>query len=151
MNQDLRAFIAESNLIEGIIREPTIGELRAHDRLLSRDRVTVPDLEVFVTTVARARLRRRVGCDVFIKGVPQTPPKGGPWIETVLGDVLDRAVHEMGAHETHVAYELLHPFTDGNGRSGRALWAWQMARTGHDPFVRPFLHTFYYQTLNAAR
>lgn len=46
--------------------------------------------------------------------------------------------------EVHIAYEMLHPFTDGNGRSGRMLWAWQMRN-----FPLDFLHTFYYQTLNA--
>ena len=40
-----------------------------------------------------------------------------------------------------------HPFTDGNGRSGRALWLWQM--NNHAPFG--FLHTFYYQTLENSR
>ena len=52
----------------------------------------------------------------------------------------------LGACETHVRYELLHPFLDGNGRSGRALWLWLM---GQAPLG--FLHTFYYQTLSAAR
>jgi hypothetical protein len=37
------------------------------------------------------------------------------------------------------------------GRSGRALWAWQMVNTGIDPFGLGFLHTFYYQALDAGR
>jgi Fic family protein len=36
---------------------------------------------------------------------------------------------------------------DGNGRTGRMLWAWHMKHQGRDPFLRPFLHTWYYQTL----
>jgi len=40
---------------------------------------------------------------------------------------------------------------DGNGRTGRAIWAWQMQRLGRDPFALPFLHRFYYQTLEAIR
>jgi hypothetical protein len=38
------------------------------------------------------------------------------------------------------------PTTDGNGRSGRALWLWCMR--GRAPLG--FLHQFYYQTLGAA-
>ena len=53
-------------------------------------------------------------------------------------------------YDIHRRYETLHPFMDGNGRSGRILWAWQMIH--HD--IRPglslgFLHAFYYQTLDA--
>ena len=48
----------------------------------------------------------------------------------------------------HVQYERLHPFTDGNGRSGRALWAWQMMRR-REGLALGFLHRFYYQTLVA--
>jgi len=40
---------------------------------------------------------------------------------------------------------------DGNGRSGRAIWAWQMLGDEQDPFAIPFLHRFYYQTLDASR
>jgi Fic family protein len=37
---------------------------------------------------------------------------------------------------------------DGNGRSGRAIWLWQMLRQeGGAPLG--FLHHFYYQTLEA--
>jgi Fic/DOC family len=49
----------------------------------------------------------------------------------------------------HIAFETLHPYMDGKGRTGRAIWAWQMQGLGHDPFTLPFLHRFYYQTLDA--
>ena len=60
------------------------------------------------------------------------------------------AMDTEGAWQTHNDYENLHPFTDGNGRSGRMLWAWQM-RNDDDAMARGFLHTFYYQTLSACR
>jgi len=50
------------------------------------------------------------------------------------------------AFEVHLDYEHLHPFTDGNGRSARMLWAWQMRE-----FPLGFLHTFYYQALSLRR
>ena len=47
-------------------------------------------------------------------------------------------------------YETLHPFMDGNGRSGRILWAWQMIEHNIAPGLSlGFLHAYYYQTLAA--
>lgn len=67
-------------------------------------------------------------------------PPSGPEIVSQLEKVL----LIKNVWEQHVAYETLHPFTDGNGRSGRALW---LHRHGG---VAPigFLHAFYYQTLS---
>ena len=45
----------------------------------------------------------------------------------------------------HVAYENLHPFMNGNGRSGRALWLWHMG--GIEKVPLGFLRTWYYQSL----
>ena len=43
----------------------------------------------------------------------------------------------LDAWTAHCEYEALHPFTDGNGRSGRAIWLWLM----HDASLG-FLHRF---------
>jgi hypothetical protein len=58
-----------------------------------------------------------------------------------------RHPHDSGGLplEAHVRYETLHPFTDGNGRTGRALWYWMMV--GSSRADLGFLHAFYYQTL----
>lgn len=41
--------------------------------------------------------------------------------------------------------------TSRNGRSGRALWAWQMLRQGRSFERIGFLRSFYYQTLERSR
>ena len=33
----------------------------------------------------------------------------------------------------HSHFEAVHPFTDGNGRTGRSLWALQMVTSGNMP------------------
>jgi hypothetical protein len=149
VSMKLRAFVRESNRIEGILRV-TGYEVEAHERLLQCASIRVADLEEFVTTVAARPLRDREGLDVLVGA--HRPPPGGPRIRYDLEAILrgiDNGV--LTPYDAHVRYELLHPFLDGNGRSGRALWVWHMYQAGLDPFALPFLHRFYYQALDAAR
>jgi len=143
-------FIAESNRIEGITRPPTQKEIQAHEIFLELREVTVSDVEEFVDVVVNKRLRRHLADDVVIGG--HFAPPGGPGIETGLEMLLVGVnTWDLTPFEAHVRYELLHPFLDGNGRSGRVLWAWMMKRDGLNPFLRPFLQSFYYQALDNAR
>ena len=146
---DLTAFVCESNRIEGIVRDPTGHEIDAHYAFLALPRVRVADVEAFVRVIAAVPLRRAVGQDVSVG--THVPPHGGPEIDDLLSDVLASANGNGTPWDVHCQYELLHPFMDGNGRSGRALWAWMMLREGRNPFGLPFLHRWYYQTLDAAR
>lgn len=148
---ELSAFVIESNRIEGIIREPLPEELCAHGYLWGLPTIEVKHLQAFVSTVADARLRDRRGLDVRVGN--HVPPRGGPAIRLALREVLANA-HDPDQHPytVHQAYESLHPFTDGNGRSGRALWAWQMLRQNRWPAIRlGFLRPFYYQALQHHR
>jgi hypothetical protein len=145
----LRDFVAESNRIEaiGIV---LAREIEAHKALLDLPEIRVPELECFVRDVAGRPLRDRPGMNVMVG--PHKPPEGGVQIRDALVDLLaDIHSLELTPWEAHVAYESLHPFMDGNGRSGRALWAWQIKQEGRDPFALPFLHASYYEALNVGR
>ena len=151
--EHLRAFVRESNRIEGIKRPPTAREIEAHLYLLGQDRITQTDLEAFVAVVAPGKpIRDRVGMNVSVGN--HRPPIGGRGVLVDLHHILEHANRgNRTPFKVHQAYETLHPFMDGNGRSGRALWLWQMLREGRDPWAlkRGFLHTFYYQTLSEGR
>jgi len=149
---DLSRFVAESNRVEGISRPPTEREIAAHEAFLDLPAIEVADLEnlVAVCTDRRGRLRGQFGMDVIVG--QRIPPPGGIAVVEGLRELLISVnCCERTPWQAHVEYECLHPFLDGNGRSGRALWAWQMWRDGLDPFALPFLHRFYYQTLDNAR
>lgn len=143
---NLTDFIRESNAIEGITREPMEAELAAAKSFLTLNRIEIVDLCNLVSVFQPdAVIRDKVGLDVRVGN--HIAPRGGPGINPRLRVVLDE-MRWRNAFETHVAYETLHPFTDGNGRSGRMLWAWQMDDAA---FHLGFLHSFYYQALGASR
>ena len=142
-------FIAESNMIEGITRPPINGEVRAHRSLMERGHILLEDLETFVHRVQPDAVLRDSGQCVSVGS--HVPPAGGPGIVYALQELLHAANSTeddlTNAWHTHCAYEKLHPFTDGNGRSGRALWLWMTLRDTPWDVGRGFLHSFYYQTL----
>lgn len=148
--KDLAAFIRESNKIEGYHRVVTDRELEAATAFLQLETITVKDMETIVNVFAPgAKLRDKSGMDVRVGDY--VAPAGRAQIREDLIMLLDLTVNETSPHFTHHQYETLHPFMDGNGRSGRMLWLWMMLREGIYVPERLFLWTWYYQSLEASR
>ncbi len=148
----LEDFVRESNRIEGIVRSKRslqfAREVAATQEFVNCAHPTVALLSSFVATVtgadAPAVLRDKHGLNVRVGN--HVAPEGGPLITQALETLL-RNLGRLTPFQAHVEYECLHPFTDGNGRSGRVLWLWM--QRGRAPLG--FLHQWYYQTLTAAQ
>ena len=142
---ELIAFQHESNRIEGIAGV-SVGQLEALQTLLTAKQMNIALLSAYVTVVQpNAQLRATPNIPGVRVGNYIAPPSGPKLIrelEQLLSKV-DRRV--ISAYQAHCEYETLHPFTDGNGRSGRALWLWML--NGKAPLG--FLHQFYYDSLAA--
>lgn len=143
-DERLRDFVEESNRIEGM-KAVYHKEIEAHRNFLSLERPTIDGLREFVSAVQeRAVLRERAGLNVRVGN--HFPPSGGPEIVAQLQDILD-GIDSSNPYQVHQRYEHLHPFTDGNGRSGRALWLWHMVHRKDYDGRLGFLHAWYYQSL----
>lgn len=143
-------FVRESNRIENILRDPTEAEIKCLDDFISLPELKVQAVQEFVSiNQPGAVIRDRPGMDVRVGAY--FPPRGNSRMAMAVADLLERINRQViKPHAAHVEYESLHPFTDGNGRSGRAIWVWQMWTHGYDLRLG-FLHTYYYQTLEACR
>lgn len=145
-SENFALFVRESLMIEGIVRDPTPEETEVHAQLIAVPLLTVGALENFVNVVEPgAHLRTKVGENVW---VGQTKcPEGGPEIREHLVSHINRLnqnpVSEMVF--LHFQFLALHPFTDGNGRVSRAIWARIVGP--QRLFARSFLHEWYYSTL----
>lgn len=139
---ELIDFIKESNRIEGLHGLPSTDDIEAHVDLLNEELITVQNIKTFVDKICGGKLRDQPGMDVFVG--KHRPIPGGPDVFYQLSGILFRMRKDPSdACVTHHEYERVHPFMDGNGRSGRAIWLWQ--HSGKAPLG--FLHQFYYESL----
>lgn len=150
-DSEIARFIMESNSIENICREPTKEEMETYRWFLEQKELTPEIVRSFVWNVAdRAPLRIKRGMNVEVGNHSPIPGSGLVLVE--LTEILAQANSEDGApYLVHHAYETLHPFMDGNGRSGRVIWLWMMTR--RKIYVRDylFLRAWYYQSLEFDR
>lgn len=77
---------------------------------------------------------------VFIAGAEHMPPEAAD-VPRLMNELLftsfksDDFIYDLA--DFHIRYERIHPFTDGNGRSGRVLINKLALQNGYAPFVIP--------------
>lgn len=134
-------WIRESNLIEEVddpaedarslqawnwIRKQSYDAGRRHTVLLTLHRKIMRNLRPEIA----GRYRR---CRVWVGG-----REGVPWEEIIPRldgwfKFYGKSLSDIKIQKAHIEFERIHPFVDGNGRSGRMLMNWQRIQAGLEP------------------
>ena len=142
----LRDFAKESNRIECIIDEVEDIDHAGRLEVLLANALTLDAVCEFNTA---GELRNKPGINV--RAGNHIPPPGGPAIEYHLSEIIQGVINGEDPYTIHHEFETLHPFMDGNGRTGRAMWLWQMVNQHNYDMSLGFLHKWYYQSLENPR
>ena len=142
---DIPEWIRESNLIEGV-------DDAKEDRRCARAWKELQDkdwslgailwLHGRIMRVLEPRIAGKIRCcRVWVTFNGQSSEKLNPILArwALLGMVHDFSHHwnlpddEASIKQAHINFELMHPFEDGNGRTGRMLMNWQRVKAGLEP------------------
>lgn len=142
---DIATFLTESNKIEGIYDDQSFEDSgEAYFYIMGKKTLTVKDVLKTHKMLMKhqdheerdkGHFRR---CAVYIgrhegKPWPLVPEMVQEWVDRVnmVMDIpYDKEDHETMSRSLHVQYEDIHPFIDGNGRTGRLFMNWYRLKTG---------------------
>lgn len=134
MKQEELDFLMESNNIEDVWDDISLAQaILAWEYLKTKKKITP---SVVLKTHKILMLHHSLGenekghfrqCAVYVGG-----REGKPWI--ILPELIAQWCDVVNTSEdwkqTHLEYESIHPFVDGNGRTGRIFMNWQRLKLG---------------------
>lgn len=147
-------YIRESNLIEGI--DSASEDLKSWDAwrwLRKQEVITQPVLLELHKRITKGQLPKTQSghyrtVNVYVGDDMPPPPQIAQG--QIYGLLMDLADHwqTLDPRDVHVRFEKIHPFIDGNGRTGRMLWWWHELKKGQEPTLIRSNETdrhYYYQ------
>jgi Fic family protein len=156
---DMRQHIRESNLIEGIEDPAEVDQsLKAWTYLIGQDQLTHEVVCKTQRLICANQTDLRDDQKGHYRSVSRVNVRVGSYVAPRWHEVDDLMAEWLDEHDrlspwlNHVAFESVHPFVDGNGRTGRALYWWDQARAGEKPrLLKASERHKYYRELERAR
>lgn len=148
-DKNLKDFLRESNAIEGVHSERALNDaVQAWNFLIKQETMTVSVVKETHRILMQSKdawepeswgdARKYSGnfrdCPVYIGGREAV---GHVLIESFLRTWCDDMNDEFGDDwkALHIEYERIHPFLDGNGRTGRMFMNWHRLKMGRPLLV----------------
>lgn len=137
-----KEFLQESNEIEGVYDFDSLQQaIYAWEFLCEQEELTTG---VILKTHKILMLHQNLlpnekgyfrSCQVFIGGREagcwmDVPEKMTDWCKDAMASVKVPGKNGKQIKIDHVEYERIHPFVDGNGRTGRMFMNWQRVKAG---------------------
>lgn len=137
---EVEEFLRESNAIEGVFDADSLQQATyAWNYLMNQKEMNIHVMcKVHKILMLHQPLQpdqrgytRRV--PVFIGGREALPWKIIPTRLATLS--MNMWLHPKHWREHHIEYEKIHPFVDGNGRTGRMFMNWERLKVGEDLLI----------------
>lgn len=144
-DEELVEFLQNSNWIEKEYSpQALLDAMQAWDYIMNLDAISIEDI---LETHRRlmVNIEPRIAGNfrddkVFVGGREGSPHYALPelielWAIAVNEDMNANRMDEQRAKDLHVRFEKIHPFFDGNGRTGRILMNWMLIKANKKPII----------------